>query len=450
MMNTMAAKANIISAMSNHMFRSSFFKNTHQPLGASRLRALIATAALLGIVSGCSTVWPTKTGSCPACPNGNTAGGSATGTPGAGGDKAPALPVWASSEFDQLPGWATGKHAELLKQFGKQCATLGKRSNTPEALNTVCRTLPPATASDAVARNWMERNLTVWQFQQEDGSKEGLLTGYFEPLLNGSRQKQGRFQTPLYATPADLIVVKLDEVYPELKGKRLRGRLVGNTLVPYYSREEWETVSSQKGKPVVWVDDKLDAFLLQVQGSGRVKLNTGGVMRLSYADQNGHPYKAIGRVLVERGELTAAQATIPGIRQWAQANPTKVDDLLNANPSVVFFRENAVLNPEDGPVGALGVPLTGELSLAVDRSIVPYGSLLWMDSTHPVTGQALHQGALAQDTGGAIRGRVRADYFWGTGAQAGQAAGVTRQPLKLWLLWPKGASLPSGGSDSAN
>jgi len=170
------------------------------------------------------------------------------------------------------------------------------------------------------------------------------------------------------------------------------------------------------------------------------------VIRLSYAEQNGHPYKSIGKVLVDRGELTAAQATIPGIRNWAKANPGKLDDLLNANPSVVFFKENKVLRPQEGPVGAMGVPLTGQLSLAIDREKRPYGSPIWIESSNPVTNAPIAQGTLAQDTGGAIRGRVRADYFWGTGEEAGTAAGLTRQPLKMWLIWPKGTPLPESGS----
>ncbi|MFN7505675.1 MAG: murein transglycosylase A [Limnobacter sp.] len=325
---------------------------------------------------------------------------------------------------------------------------LAKRKATPTGLLEACRKARQNLSGNALlpAQIWMEANFDVWQFQQEDGKKEGLLTGYFEPLLKGSRKAQGAFNAPLYGVPADLITVKLDDIYPELKGKRLRGRLQGNTLVPFFDRAEWERLGPDREQPIVWVDDKLDAFLLQVQGSGRVTLPDGSVIRLSYAEQNGHPYKSIGKVLVDRGELTAAQATIPGIRNWAKANPGKLDELLNANPSVVFFKENKVLRPQEGPVGAMGVPLTGKLSLAIDREKVPYGSPIWIESSNPVTNTPIAQGTLAQDTGGAIRGRVRADYFWGTGEEAGTAAGLTRQPLKMWLIWPKGTPLPESGS----
>ncbi len=367
-------------------------------------------------------------------------------------DEKPALPLFIKSDFSSLPGWSTANHARFLEAFAEQCSVngnaLAKRKATPTGLLEACRKARQNLSGNALlpAQIWMEANFDVWQFQQEDGKKEGLLTGYFEPLLKGSRKAQGAFNAPLYGVPADLITVKLDDIYPELKGKRLRGRLQGNTLVPFFDRAEWERLGPDREQPIVWVDDKLDAFLLQVQGSGRVTLPDGSVIRLSYAEQNGHPYKSIGKVLVDRGELTAAQATIPGIRNWAKANPGKLDELLNANPSVVFFKENKVLRPQEGPVGAMGVPLTGKLSLAIDREKVPYGSPIWIESSNPVTNTPIAQGTLAQDTGGAIRGRVRADYFWGTGEEAGTAAGLTRQPLKMWLIWPKGTPLPESGS----
>ena len=397
------------------------------------------------ILSGCATAPTPKTAEC-SCPAGEKQ------VQPEKKDEKPALPLFVKSDFSSLPGWSTANHGRFLEAFAEQCSVNGnamaKRKATPTGLLEACRKARQNLSGNALlpAQIWMEANFEVWQFQQEDGKKEGLLTGYFEPMLKGSRKAQGAYNAPLYGVPADLITVKLDEQYPELKGKRLRGRLQGNTLVPFFDRAEWERLGPDREKPIVWVNDKLDAFLLQVQGSGRVTLPDGSVIRLSYAEQNGHPYKSIGKVLVDRGELTAAQATIPGIRNWAKANPGKLDDLLNANPSVVFFKENKVLRPQEGPVGAMGVPLTGQISLAIDREKVPYGSPIWIESSNPVTNAPIAQGTLAQDTGGAIRGRVRADYFWGTGEEAGTAAGLTRQPLKMWLIWPKGTPLPESGS----
>ena len=397
------------------------------------------------ILSGCATAPTPKTADC-SCPGGEKA------VQAEKKDEVPALPLFVKSDFSKLPGWSTSDHKKFLEAFAEQCSAngnaLAKRKGTPTGLLEACRKARQNMTGNALlpAQIWMEANFDVWQFQQEDGKKEGLLTGYFEPMLKGSRTAQGPYNAPLYGVPADLITVKLDDIYPELKGKRLRGRLQGNTLVPFFDRAEWERLGPDREQPIVWVNDKLDAFLLQVQGSGRVTLQDGSVIRLSYAEQNGHPYKSIGKVLVDRGELTAAQATIPGIRNWAKANPGKLEALLNANPSVVFFKENKVLRPQEGPVGAMGVPLTGGLSLAIDREKVPYGSPLWIESSNPVNNAAIAHGMLAQDTGGAIRGRIRADYFWGTGDEAGEAAGLTRQPLKMWLIWPKGTPLPESGS----
>lgn len=409
-----------------------------------------ASAALVtAILSGCASSPTPKAADC-SCPAGEMP--AKTDKKADIKDERPAQPIFVKSDFSELPGWSGSNHSKFLEAFAEQCSAngnaLAKRKATPSGLLDACRKARHNLTGNALlpAQIWMEANFDVWQFQQEDGRKEGLLTGYFEPLLKGSRKAQGPYNVPLFGVPGDLISVKLDDVYPELKGKRLRGRLQGDALVPFFNRAEWERLGPDREKPVVWVNDKLDAFLLQVQGSGRVELQDGNVIRLSYADQNGHPYRSIGKVLVDQGELTPAQATIPGIRNWAKANPGKLEDLLNANPSVVFFKENKVLRPQEGPVGAMGVPLTAGLSLAIDREKVPYGSPIWIASTDPLTNKPMTQGTLAQDTGGAIRGRVRADYFWGTGAKAGEAAGLTRQPLKMWLIWPKGTPLPESGS----
>lgn len=406
----------------------------------------IATALLM---VGCSTTTPNPTPQQPS-PVPNKAECNCPPLPSPTEEKPnkpPALPLWEKSSFSQLPNWNQANHAAFLSAFAEQCTTLTKRQNTPSGLLEACKIANSPNA--AAPQTLLENNFEVWQFQQEDGKKEGLLTGYYEPLLKGSRKKQGNYTVPLYAVPKDLVTVKLDELFPEFKGKRIRGRLQGNALVPYYDRAQWEQhFGPKQGEVLVWVNDKLDAFLLQVQGSGRVGLPDGNVIRLSYADQNGHPYRAIANTLIARGQLKPAESGIPAIRAWAAKKPNDVDDVLNSNPSVVFFQENKVLRPEQGPLGGLGLPLKDKLSLAVDRTFVPYGTMLWIDSTDPITKQPLQQGMLAQDTGGAIRGRVRGDFYWGTGAQAGQAAGTTKQTLKMWMLWPKGVPLPKNGTDS--
>ncbi len=246
----------------------------------------------------------------------------------------------------------------------------------------------------------------------------------------------------MYAPPPDLLTIDLGSLYPELKGKRLRGRVEGKKVVPYYNRAELETGSALRGHEIVWVDNALDAFLLQVQGSGRVQLTTGETIRLQYADQNGYPYQSIGRYLVDKGELPMDQSTLPAIRQWLASNPARKDEVLNANPSYVFFTEEKLEDPGQGPKGAQGVPLTAGRSIAVDPASVPLGAPVFLDTTFPSTDRPLQRLVVAQDTGGAIRGVVRADFFWGPGAAAGEQGGRMRQNLRMWMLWPKGAKLP--------
>jgi membrane-bound lytic murein transglycosylase A len=274
----------------------------------------------------------------------------------------------------------------------------------------------------------------------QDGKRErrdtGLITGYYEPVLNGSRQHAGAFQTPLYAVPDDLVSVELGDLYPALKGERIRGRLQGRRITPYPDRAQLSDSKLLAGKVIVWTDSAIDAFFLQIQGSGRVRLVDGSTLRLAYADVNGHPYRAIGRYLVERGELTVEQATAPGLRQWLMEHPERQDEVFNHNPSVVFFREEKLGDPAVGPRGSLGVPLTAGRSLAVDPRLLPLGAPLFLATTHPVTGAAVQRLMLAQDSGGAIRGALRADLFWGLGAAAGEVAGRMRQDGSLWLLWP--------------
>lgn len=221
---------------------------------------------------------------------------------------------------------------------------------------------------------------------------------------------------------------------------RLRGRLQGNKVIPYYSRADINArESSYADRVLLWVDDAVELFFLQIQGSGRVKLPDGSMVRIGYADQNGHPYQAIGRVLAERGELKIEQTSMQNIQAWARANPDKLDDVLNANPSYVFFREVQSKGSE-GPQGALGVPLSAERSIAVDSRQVPLGAPVFLSTTQPAAAAPLRRLMLAQDTGGAIRGVVRADFFWGFGADAGSQAGKMKQQGQMWVLLPPGVA----------
>ena len=323
------------------------------------------------------------------------------------------------------------------------CEALSKRSEW----SAVCSVTASVNASDERSvRAFYESQFIPHQLRNLDGSVHGMVTGYYEPLLKGSRTRSGPFQTALYRVPEDLLTVDLGALYPELKNMRLRGRLVGNKILPYHSRAELMQQNLLIGKELLWVDDSVEAFFLQVQGSGRVLIeNTRETVRVAYADQNGHPYRSIGRYLVDKGELTLDQASMQGIKAWVAANPARRQELLNVNPSFVFFREEKITDSTKGPKGALGVPLTAQRSIAVDPQFVSLGAPVFLSTTQPNAAQPLRRLMLAQDTGGAIRNPVRADLFWGFGAEAGELAGRMKQSGQMWVLLPRTLALPPNG-----
>ena len=345
---------------------------------------------------------------------------------------APISPLRASS-WDAIPGWRDDNPQLAWSAFVTSCSALKNQS----AWQSVCSV---AAAFNEPARDtlyrFFELNFTPYQLVNPDGSDSGLVTGYYEPLLHGSRTRSPRYRYPVYGVPADLLVIDVGELYPELKNMRLRGRLEGRRVVPYFNRAQIDEGSAAvAGKEIVWVEDAVELFFLQIQGSGRVKLDSGETIRLGYADQNGYPYRSIGRLLVDRGDLPLERASMQGIKAWARQNPAKLQDLLNYNASYVFFRE---LSPDlPGPLGALGVPLTARRSIAVDARHIPLGAPVFLATTMPNSRQPLQRLMLAQDTGGAIRGAVRADFFWGFGDEAAALAGGMRQTGKMWVLLPK-------------
>jgi len=359
----------------------------------------------------------------------------------------PPAPVlrYQSAAWQDLPGWQADDLAAAWPALLASCGS-PRLGASWAAFCVQARALPPAASS--AQRALIETRLRPWRLvlDSPDGrgerQDEGLITGYYEPVLNGARRRGGAFQTPLYAVPDDLVSVELGDLYPALKGERIRGRLQGRRVTPFPDRAQLADGRLLAGKEIVWVDSAVDAFFLQIQGSGRVRLSDGSVIRLAYADVNGHPYRAIGRYLVERGELTVEEATAPGLRQWLAEHPTRQQEVFNNNPSVVFFREQPLGDPARGPDGAMAVPLTGGRSIAVDPRLLPLGAPFFLATSDPRNGAPLERIVLAQDTGGAIRGALRADLFWGMGPEAGDAAGRMRQQGALWLLWPADQPLP--------
>ena len=341
-------------------------------------------------------------------------------------------PNLRAADWSALPGWNSDQLLTAWHSWLLSCTALQGKPDW-QAVCAAAANLQPT--SNAEVRTFFQTWFNVYQSLQPDGSTQGLVTGYYEPLLQGSLTPSAAYPIPLYAAPNDLLTVDLSSVYPELKYMRLRGRLSGHKVVPYYSRAEIDGAQHPlAGNELVWVDDPVEAFFLQIQGSGRVQLPDGSMMQVGYADQNGYPYRAIGRVLVERGELSLAQASMQNIKAWGRNNPAKLPELLAQNPSFVFFKQ---LPNGIGPLGALGVPIIGGRSIAVDARAIPLGAPVWLATTEPLSDVAMNRLVLAQDTGGAIHGNVRADFFFGFGDAAGKQAGKMKQQGQMWVLLPK-------------
>lgn len=344
------------------------------------------------------------------------------------------------ASWSDLPGWADDDVSAAWPGFLQSCRGVASKAHGP-VWKRVCDL---ARAEDGKpgfdARRFFETHLAPYAIQSGEGATSGLITGYYEPLLRGSRNRSKAYDQVVRGVPDDLLTIDLSSLFPELKDKRVRGRLVGNKVVPYWTRGEIEAKGEHvPARNLLYVDDAVELFFLQVQGSGRVQLAEGGMVRLNYADQNGHPYQSIGKVLIDRGELKLEEASMQGIQSWARNNPSRLNELLNANPSYVFFRE--VPDSKAGPVGALGVPLTAERSIAVDTRSVPLGAPVFLATTRPNSAQPLNRLMLAQDTGGAIKGAIRADFFWGFGKAAGEQAGRMKQSGRMWVLLPPEAAL---------
>jgi membrane-bound lytic murein transglycosylase A len=371
--------------------------------------------AVIVLAAGCVQL-PRTPAPCPQCPPPKPAPESAR---------------YEAVPFADLPGWNHALMAPSLRAFSSGCRRFGP----------LCELAASVPADDErAAREFFEANFNPYALISSETGDGGLITGYYEPLIEGSRAQNPLHRFPIFGVPEDLVVVDLVAINPDLRNLRLRGRLDGRRLIPYYSRAEIDARRTALPAPVIaWTADPVELFFLQVQGSGQIQLDSGERIRAGFADQNGHPYRSLGRYLVERGEMPLEQASMQGIKAWAAANPGKLQDALNYNASYVFFRE---LPAADGPIGALNIALTAEYSLAVDRRFVPLGSPVYVASTYPLSEERLERLMAAHDTGGAIRGVVRADFFWGGGKDAGALAGRMRQQGKMWLLWPRGEPLP--------
>ncbi|MDH3229342.1 MAG: MltA domain-containing protein [Alphaproteobacteria bacterium] len=348
--------------------------------------------------------------------------------------------------FSDLPGWAGDRHAEAVPAFLRSCARfqtipVDRPLGLAMSGGTIADVLPACSAAaelpagdDGAARRFFESWFRPYLVANND-SAEGLFTGYYEIELRGALESDATYDVPVYRKPRDQVAVDLGEFDPALAGKSLIGRIEGGRLKPYYPRRAIQQGALDgRGLELVWLDDPLDAFMLHVQGSGRVRLSDGRTTRIGFAGHNGHDYRSIGRELIRRGALEAHEASWQGIRQWIESNPEEAADLLAVNRRYIFFDE--IIG--DGPVGAQGVALTAGRSLAVDTRYVPLGLPMWLDTLQP--GQAaspLQRLVVAQDTGAAIKGPVRGDYFWGTGDAALEYAGRMKHQGRYYLLLPR-------------
>jgi membrane-bound lytic murein transglycosylase A len=291
--------------------------------------------------------------------------------------------------------------------------------------------------SNSAIYKYLKNNFNLFKSWNDQGSDKGLITGYYQPILKGSRLPSKKYSTPIYQTPKDLITVDLSDIYPEMKYKRLRGKIEGNKLKPYFSREQISSKDNLlRGSELFWVDDPVEAFFLEIQGSGIIELEDGIQIPIGYADQNGHPYRSMGRALIQAGELSKHKVTMQSIKAWGKKNKKKLKNFLNKNPSYVFFRE--LEKGLAGPIGAQGIPILAQRSIAIDRRYIPMGAPTIIATTYPNSNESMNRLVIAQDTGGAIKGEVRVDYFWGSGPEAGRSAGAMKQEGNVWVVLPKG------------
>ena len=340
----------------------------------------------------------------------------------------PPLLTLTPASFDALPGWSDDHAAGALAAFVASCGALDRQPDSAQIG-------PAALGMKAAA--WRAPCAAARATPADDAAARAFFTGYYEPLLHGARQQGGRYQTPILKRPPDLVMVDLGRFRPAWHGERIAGRVANGNLIPYPSRAQIERGAlNTKELALLWVDDPADAFFLQVQGSGRVDLADGTQVRLGYDGQNGQPYVAIGKVLVERNALPASDVSLQSIRAWMAAHPDQAAALMDENPSYVFFRETG----SDGPIGGEGVVLTPRRSLAVDAKFIPLGAPIYLAASGGDI--QLERLMVAQDVGGAISGPVRGDVFWGFGADAETKAGAMRAHGRYYLLLPKSATLP--------
>lgn len=351
------------------------------------------------------------------------------------------------ASFDALPAIEPGSWSAALGAFRQSCQAI----RTDAVWTALCAGAAASDAGEAAAEAFFKTHFTPWRIEAPKGSERthtGLMTGYYEPLLQGSRVKRAPYLYPIHGVPSDLLIIDLGELYPDLRGRRLRGKLDGRRVVPYDTRGTIDARGSALDSlAIAWVNDPVDAFFLHIQGSGRIRLPDGSFMRVGFADQNGWRYRSIASWISKEDGIPLSELSMQGIRAWAKNHPEKVKEALAQNPSYIFFEERTG-DPALGPAGAQGVPLTPLASVAADPAFWKLGTPFIVSAVQERPKLAFARPVIAQDTGGAIKGAIRFDYFWGFGDKAGAAAGRQKSTVSAWMLVPLGLEprnmLPAG------
>lgn len=349
------------------------------------------------------------------------------------------------TSFSQLSGWKNEDFAAVIPVMAKNCQMIMK-NNKPYIYNAqikissqeyqaVCRRfMAENIKTNAAMKTFMEKEFVPYIIS-DNGKAEGKFTSYYEATIRASRSKHDAYKYPIYGKPTDLVEINLRDFDSALPNTRLVGRVENGHFIPYYKRGDIE--NGQINAPVLlWGDDLVDIHFMQIQGSAVAKLDNGEEIRIGFADSNGHKFKGIGSILIEKGLIKREDSSMPKIRTWLRAHPEQAQKLMAENERFIFQR----LTNADGPIGALGISLTAGRSLAVDNAYIPLGAMLWLDSHNPDGGK-IQKIVFAQDIGSAIKGVVRGDYFWGHGEEALYHAGRMNSSGRYYLLAPKNASL---------
>jgi membrane-bound lytic murein transglycosylase A len=354
-------------------------------------------------------------------------------------------PLLTSIILNDLPGWENDSLEKALIPLKKSCAKILRKppnsyignfsfSGRTSDWTVPCSGLPIEGSSNKVMRLYLATYFNAYKLIDQVNTT-GLITGYFEPTLTGSLLKTVKFTTPIYPLPKDLVLVSLGHWRAQLSGKRIAGKVVKGRLKPYYSRHAIRNGAlDSHTKPILWLESDIDAFFLHIQGSGRVSLPDGSELRIGYAGHNGHTYVPIGRHLIKNGAIKKQDISLQSIKRWLLKNPLRKDLIMDLNKSYIFFRSIE----GDGPIGAQGVPLTAGRSLAVDRKFLPLGVPIWLNADYlDENGNLLQRLMISQDTGGAIKGLIRGDVFWGSGEKALALAGPMKAKGEFYVLLPK-------------